>query len=259
MSTTSTARPLPAAPPLAPPRPWWTLSGLLERLLALAVLLISGLLLSIFIEWVGMIFVWPTEGAGHSERMLAAELAFLDQDFQQPVPPLSVRPATLAEQSAALVYRYSGLEAVLGWLTAPPAVSSSSTLPFMAALEPLLQSLRFHAAVFADFFIAAATIAQVYGVRLAVVALSLPAFLLFALVALVDGLVQRDLRRFGGGIESAFIYHRLKPLLKPLLALPILIYLTSPVTLHPTAVFLPAALLFAVLLAKTVARFKKFL
>ena len=37
-----------------------------------------------------------------------------------------------------------------------------------------------------------------------------PVFVLFTLVALVDGLVRRDLRRWGGGRESSFVYHYAK-------------------------------------------------
>jgi len=41
----------------------------------------------------------------------------------------------------------------------------------------------------------------VFAVRVAILTLAMPVLLLFSLVALVDGLVQRDLRRWGGGRE----------------------------------------------------------
>ena len=50
-------------------------------------------------------------------------------------------------------------------------------------------------------------VTQLFSVRLAILTLAMPVFLLFSLVALVDGLVQRDLRRWGGGRESSFVYH----------------------------------------------------
>jgi len=69
---------------------------------------------------------------------------------------------------------------------------------------------------------------------------AMPIFLLFSLVALVDGLVQRDLRRWGGGRESSFVYHYAKKAALPL-------------------VVLPFATLFALTVAVTASTFKKYL
>ena len=83
---------------------------------------------------------------------------------------------------------------------------------------------------------AAFTMTEVFAVRLAVLTLAMPAFLVFSLVALVEGLVQRDLRRWGGGRESAFVYHHAKKLLFPSLLLAWIIYLSLPFSLHPNFV-----------------------
>ena len=48
----------------------------------------------------------------------------------------------------------------------------------------------------------------VFLVRLLVLVLILPLFLMAAFVGLVDGLVRRDVRGFGAGRESGFVYHR---------------------------------------------------
>jgi integrating conjugative element membrane protein (TIGR03747 family) len=50
-------------------------------------------------------------------------------------------------------------------------------------------------------------------------------FGLFTLVALVDGLVQRDLRRWGGGRESSFVYHYAKTAAMPLIIMAWVLYL----------------------------------
>src|SRR3546814_9826208 len=50
--------------------------------------------------------------------------------------------------------------------------------------------------------IAAAYTTLVFLVRLLVLCLTLPLFLMAAFVGLVDGLVRRDIRRFGAGRES---------------------------------------------------------
>ena len=49
-------------------------------------------------------------------------------------------------------------------------------------------------------------------------------------VGLVDGLVRRDIRRFGAGRESGFIYHRARASLIPLAVLPWVAYLALPVS-----------------------------
>ena len=225
----------------------WTLGWLLEALLTVIAAAILGLLLSILLEWLGMALWWPEQGAQHSARLLEQELALLNNNFRTAV--LGTSPVLIAEQAAAWVFQYSGLAWLIQWLTVPLAADA----------HPLQITAQHYSSPLLEYLLAAATISQVYGVRIAVALLSLPVFLLFGLVGLVDGLVQRDLRRFGGGIESGFIYHHLKPIIKPLFWLPILIYLACPVSLHPNAVFLPPAVLFALLVAKTVSRFKKYL
>lgn len=235
-----------APPPRSAPRPW-TLGWLLHLVFSLVAFALIGFIAAIAIEWTGMHFWWLEEGVRHSERMLATELGYLSDDFRASV--VATNPVIFAERSARWLHRVSGLQAAQTVLAAPPGPDENLILKSM---RPWLQSLWV-------YIEAAANIAQVYGVRLAVVILSLPAFLLFGAAALVDGLVQRDLRRFGGGTESAFVYHHLKKLVTPLLVLPIVVYLAWPVSIHPNGVFLPAVALFALVVAKLASRFKKYL
>jgi integrating conjugative element membrane protein (TIGR03747 family) len=102
-------------------------------------------------------------------------------------------------------------------------------------------------------------VTQVFSVRLAILALATPVFLLFSLVALVDGLVKRDLRRWGGGRESSFLYHWAKRSALPLLVLTWVVYLALPFSLHPSFVVLPFAILFALSVEVTASTFKKYL
>ena len=87
----------------------------------------------------------------------------------------------------------------------------------------------------------------------------LPVFVLFSLVALVDGFVKRDLRRWGGGRESSFVYHWAKRSAMPLMVLSWVIYLALPFSLHPTFIVLPFATLFALSVSVTASTFKKYL
>lgn len=96
-------------------------------------------------------------------------------------------------------------------------------------------------------------------VRLMVLVLTLPLFLMAAFVGLVDGLVRRDIRRFGAGRESGFIYHRAKASLMPLAVLPWVIYLALPVSISPLLILLPSAVLLGLATNIAAGSFKKYL
>lgn len=62
----------------------------------------------------------------------------------------------------------------------------------------------------AKVFMVAMYIAMDTAMRLFVIVFALPAFVMACLLGAVDGLVRRDLRKWGGGRESSFVYHRAK-------------------------------------------------
>jgi integrating conjugative element membrane protein (TIGR03747 family) len=122
--------------------------------------------------------------------------------------------------------------------------------------------LRLSRAIYATvsaYLIVAITITQVYAVRLAVLCLATPVFLLAGLVGLTDGLIERDRRRFSGAGETGFVYHYAKRLVVPCVAAAWLFYLAWPASVHPNLVILPAAGLFGLSLAVSAATFKKHL
>ena len=107
--------------------------------------------------------------------------------------------------------------------------------------------------------LAAVYVTFTFVVRLTILVLVTPLFLLTMFTGLVDGLMRRDLRKFGAGRESSFVYHRAKRAVLPLLIVPWLIYLSLPFSLNPMTVFLPCSLLLGVATAITAATFKKYL
>jgi len=82
---------------------------------------------------------------------------------------------------------------------------------------------------------------------------------LFAGVALIDGLVRRDLRRWGGGRESSFVYHYAKKAAFPMVIVAWVLYLALPFSLHPSWIILPFAIGFGLTVAVTASTFKKYL
>ena len=213
--------------------------------------LLLSLVFSILLEWTGMVLWWPDEGLNHSRDMLAAEIGYLQADFVRSL--MSSDPAgftkAVADKTYAVLFEVTGLADFIVWVGAP---SRAGKAGFRARLHELFRPI-------AEYVLAAMQMTQVFSVRLAILVLAIPVFLLFSLVALVDGLVKRDLRRWGGGRESSFVYHWAKRSALPLLVLTWVAYLALPFSLHPSVVVLPFAMLFAFSVALTASTFKKYL
>ena len=229
--------------------------GLISKSLTAAAKVIQWLMLSllfsILVEWAGMLLWWPEEGTGHSRAMLATEISYLESDFRRSV--VTSDPARFARRFADNSYHYlfevTGFVDFLHWVSPPPAANEQGLRPTLHRIyRPI-----------ADFVIAMMQVTQLFSVRLAVLTLAMPVFLLFSLVALVDGLVQRDLRRWGGGRESSFVYHYAKKAALPLVVITWVVYLALPFSLHPTFIVLPFAVMFALSVAVTASTFKKYL
>jgi integrating conjugative element membrane protein (TIGR03747 family) len=213
--------------------------------------LLLSLVFSILTEWVGMAIWWPEEGREHSRAMLAAEISYLQQDFGRSL--MSADPAqftkTVADQTYHLLFEATRFTDFVRWIGGQPKPKESGLRVRMRAVfQPI-----------AEYVLAAMQVTQVFSVRLAILVLAVPVFGLFSLVAIVDGLVKRDLRRWGGGRESSFVYHWAKRSALPLLVLTWVVYLALPFSLHPSFVVLPFATLFALSMAVTASTFKKYL
>jgi len=229
--------------------------GLFTRVLATisqAILwLLLSLLFSIIVEWVGMVIWWPEQGIDHSRTMLAKEISYLDTDFRRSI--VTSDPARFAKEVADGTYHYlfevTRVVAFIHWVSPPSRQEEQGMRP---TLHKIYRPL-------AEFVIAAMQVTQVFSVRLAILSLATPVFLLFSLLALVDGLVRRDLRRWGGGRESSFVYHYAKKAVLPLVVITWVTYLALPFSLHPTFIVIPFAALFAFAVAVTASTFKKYL
>ena len=213
--------------------------------------LIISLAFSILIEWVGMTFWWEEQGVAHSRQMLVAELQFLGTDFHRSW--LTAHPmqfaSELSERFYTIAFEWTGIVDLIRWITPVPSNEEPGVRP---ALHRLYLPV-------ADYVLAGMQITQVFAVRLAILTLATPVFGLFTLVALVDGLVRRDLRRWRGGRESSFVYHYAKKAAIPLIIIAWVLYLALPFSLHPSWIILPFALAFAFALTITASTFKKYL
>lgn len=93
--------------------------------------------------------------------------------------------------------------------------------------------------------------------RLAVLVLCLPLFVVVGASAVADGVYGWLMRRTGGARESGLIYHRAKRAFPVFLLLVWVLYLLPPVPMDPRWVIPPFVVLFAIAFRLRVAYFKK--
>ncbi|ERI54490.1 membrane protein [Pseudomonas sp. EGD-AK9] len=230
-------------------------AGLLTLPLRMLGVLIGSLLLSILIECAGMHLFWPEQGWRHAQGMLDYELSHISRHFSRSA--VVQEPGRTAHELVEGAYQWLFVKSgLLDWMS---QASARSRAPSQGDARDLRYSISQVYVWSERYLIAAAFTTLTFMVRLLVLLLTLPLFLLAAFVGLVDGLVRRDIRKFGAGRESGFIYHRAKASLMPLAILPWILYLTLPVSVHPLLVLLPSAALLGLAMNITAASFKKYL
>lgn len=211
------------------------LSVLLGWVGAAVTTLLASLLFSLVTEWVGMIFFWPELGIFHSQQMLMTELTWFADN---------VRRSLLVADPVALVGHSLSLVEV--WLSQIPG----------------LQWLRDRSGGgwwLTEYLQVTVYVVMTFVLRVCILVLTAPLFVLAAFTGVIDGLVRRDIRRFGCGYESGFIYHHAKRRVTSVFWMAWLIYLSLPFSVVPWIILLPAAFLFGLTISITVGSFKKFL
>lgn len=228
-----------------------TFSRILTALAQALKWLLLSLLFSIVIEWIGMVSWWEEQGSAHSRQMLAVELNYLNADFRRSL--LTSDPLRFARDLSGrfyhVLFELTRFADLIEWVAPVPSTGE----------EGIRATLHHAYRPVAEFILAAMQMTQVFAVRLAILTLATPVFGLFAGVALVDGLVRRDLRRWGGGRESSFVYHYAKKAAFPLVVIAWVLYLALPFSLHPSWVILPFAIGFGLAVTVTASTFKKYL
>lgn len=217
--------------------------------------LCGSLLLCILVECIGMHLFWPEQGWRHAQGMVGYELDQLSTYFTRSV--VVQEPGRTAHRVVEWAYEWVFLKTgLLEWVQNAAAQASAGSREQARDFRYYLSQVYVYTE---GYLIAAAYTVLVFVVRLLVLCLMLPLFFMAAFVGLVDGLVRRDIRRFGAGRESGFVYHRAKAALMPLLVLPWVIYLAMPVSVSPVLILLPSAVLLGVVADIAAASFKKYL
>lgn len=231
------------------------LVGLITLPLRFFGVLCGSLVLCIVIECIGLHLFWPDEGWHHARDMLAYELEQISGSFTHSM--LIQEPGKTAHLLVTQAHRWlfvnSGLQDGMREMShharAGSHLQDNDFQYWTGKAWTYLES----------YAIATAYTVLVFLIRLLVLCMMLPLFLMAAFVGFVDGLVKRDIRRFGAGRESGFIYHRARATVMPLAVLPWVSYLALPVSVHPLVILLPGAILLGLAVNIAAGSFKKYL
>ncbi|MGY2224418.1 TIGR03747 family integrating conjugative element membrane protein [Pseudomonas gingeri] len=228
-----------------------TLLGLPFSLLGI---LLAALFFSVASEWLGLFFFWPDEGWHHSRDMLNSELAWISTGFNQSW--LLDQPEQNVRRIIALAYEWGFEKTGLINGINLPAESPRMNEHRGTGLQYYLGQARVRTQ---DYGLAAVYAVLTFLARILILLLTLPLMLMAIFTGVVDGLVRRDLRRFGAGRESGFIYHRAKMLITPLAVAPWILYPALPMSVNPLLILLPAAAALGLVVSISVGSFKKYL
>ncbi|EJH2659919.1 TIGR03747 family integrating conjugative element membrane protein [Salmonella enterica] len=193
-------------------------------------------MLAIALEWLGDAFFWRNTCASHSEQVLQATWQWWRGSADAPVwlvEDLAIVRGKLQQGIAALIASFSG-QSGLFWTEIVTTVIRCALL-------------------------SAGNITLTFLLRLAILLQALPLFVLIIVVGLIDGLVRRDLRRFGAGHESGFVYHHARRMIGSSLAGTGLVWLTVPVFLEPRYIVILGVMLIGFAGSVATGAFKKHL
>ncbi|EDA8729156.1 DUF4400 domain-containing protein [Salmonella enterica subsp. enterica serovar Hartford] len=182
-------------------------------------LVISALLLRVVLELAGLYFWWPQEGSRHVFQVMKREQSEL---------VIALQPHPQGEKIVMLLENGVSHMLITNRLIQKPLTVLAYTLvSFMLRLTWLVATF--------------------------------PLLCLYVLIGLTEGLVRRDLRRFGSGLESVFL-HRYVIRSGSLVATTIWVcYLAQPLFLPARLVLLPATIWFGITVWMVAGSFKRWL
>lgn len=217
----------------------------------------GSLLAAIVVEWICLYLFWPEAGWRHAQQMFEYELSWLSQDLIHSV--VIKEPGRTATWLAQIVYDWLMVKTgMLDSINALTQYARTSSPQQIVNLDLRYETGRVMIKL-QDYGLAALYTVLTFCVRMVILTMTIPLFLLAGFTGLVDGLVRRDLRKFGSGRESSYLYHKARGTIIPLTIVPWTVYLAMPVSVSPFLILLPSAVLLGMSVFITVSSFKKYL
>lgn len=223
------------------------ISGMFSAIVKLIVWLILSLMISVMIEWMGMIWWWPEQGAEHAKTVLSQDQTYLNQQLHNRSADIKTGIAEHAGRVTQWIEHQRKLKRNLA--------SRLDRYPKASAIERWIYDLYQR---YQPHLEAAVSVAQTFVIRLALILFSLPVFAIAALVGGIDGLVERDLRRWGGGRESSNVFNLARRSVVPAFVTACVVYISLPVSISPVIVILPFAILLGLAVRIGFERLKKY-
>jgi len=216
-------------------------NSLLGLIISVIFWLFIGLISSIIIEWLGIYFSWWDSGLNHSTLMLDSELKYANE---------TVREVLTGTDKNSWIYF------IFDKFTYTLQVSLKLLNNIFSSFLPEITNISLEG--ISIFINAAFNISLVFILRVFLIIFSIPLFLMALMWGFVDGLVERDLRRFGAGRESSTIFDAARRLIMPFLIAPFIIYLSFPSSINPMFVIGPSAVFQCFLYRTLFSKYKKY-
>jgi len=208
--------------------------------------ILGSALLSILVEWLGLYFDWYASPQ-HAQEIFQQEYQVLDQSVKQLGQYLSHITSVFNGVNGFLSLLHEGVQS-LAHLQSSLMNRAGDYITFnLTWIETLKVYLN-----------AALYVLMTVVVRASILFLSTPIFLMAVFIGFVDGLVERELRKWGGGRESSNQYKIAKSLIIPAYLMAWMLYLSYPQPVHHLLVVLPCAVLLSYMVRHTCYTMKKY-
>lgn len=216
-------------------------------------ILLASLLVSLLIEYAGMTFIWAGEGAEHSRQVMLTESGYFSEGFTRSL--ILSQPVTVISSWIQQAYQWIFVDTgFISWVNTARSMHSQG-----GTVETLSRAGSWLARALWEYLQATVYVTIIFAIRVAILVLSVPLFIMVSVIGIVDGLVRRDLRRYGAGYESSFVYHHAKRYVKPAMYGPCMLYLAWPTAVWPNLLLLPSAVMLGFVLTVVTGAFKKYL
>ena len=257
----------PAAAPVASPSDQGPIGFVFAMAIGALFTILFSWFLSICIETVGSYTFWKDHGAFHARTLVIEDLGYIAAAPHSLLVPDTVAFARdLIERVSAPFIRlgvigfYQRTQAEVEALRNNTGTGAAPASGRRGIANALKRTSLTSSQLLSRIGVIAMFTAQDTVLRLAIVIFALPAFALACLLGAVDGLVRRDLRKWGGGRESSFIYHHAKATTYMVLGGGFALYLAWPFGgFNPAHMVLTFTFLVAWFLSLTLSSFKKYL
>ncbi len=213
--------------------------------------------IGILIEVVGGYTLWEDQQEMHVQSLVREDLEHIASAPRSVLVDDTPAFAKWVVQSVAAPYHTLGL---VRWYREQRALEAADAQsPEAAPRKGLAAASRLLSYELSRIAIISMHVLQDVLLKLSIALFALPAFALACLLGAVDGLVRRDLRRWGGGRESSFVYHHSKKLTTWSLTGGFVLYLSWPFGgFNPAYMVLVFTVLVGATLSTTLSAFKKY-